>query len=193
VWAITIGLVVAGAVLGSFVEYWWHRLAHKGYGRALRRIHLHHHRTGMPAGALVERIGYYVVTAPVAAAALAVGWLAGDVPAALWFCGGAFLWSLWAGYSHQVQHEHPGIAFWSPVPVHYLHHFGPVPKANYGLGTHLWDKAFGTYDTTGWGDRPRVGRPREYLSVRWVTMPPAPLEPVTDGAARPAEPAAVGD
>lgn len=174
-WAVNLSLFVGGVVLGSFVEYWWHRLAHLGYGRGLRRLHLHHHRTGLPAGALVEGVAYYFVTAPVALIALSVGWLAGDPIVALWFCGGGLAWSLWAGYSHQIQHERPELAFWSPVPVHYLHHHGPRPKANYGLGTHVWDRAFGTYDTTGWDERPKIGRLREYLSVRWVTMPPTPL------------------
>jgi sterol desaturase/sphingolipid hydroxylase (fatty acid hydroxylase superfamily) len=157
-----------GLVAGSFVEYWGHRGVHIGYGRFLRRVHLNHHREGFPAGAVVEGAAYAVVSLPVTLAVAALALFLGGWVAAAGIVIGGLAWAMWAGYSHQVQHEIPDICFWVPTPLHWLHHFGPRPKANYGLGTHVWDWVYGTYDPTGWAGG-RVGRLSEYLSVGWVS------------------------
>src|SRR5262249_62284977 len=101
-------------VVGTFVEYWGHRLMH---WFLLRKKRAEHHRAGWGQGWLGEFFDYLVGTLPI----LALGFLY-SVEAGVGFLAGGLVYAAWAAYSHQLQHERPELCFWLPRPVHYLHH-----------------------------------------------------------------------
>jgi sterol desaturase/sphingolipid hydroxylase (fatty acid hydroxylase superfamily) len=131
-----------GALLvGSLVEYGLHRALHSGWLRNTRlgQLHRAHHRpqaTVQPWWR--EGLDYGLV---------ALASLLGVLPCCLWlplaflagWAAGAFAWAFWAAWCHERGHG-PS----ARNGPHAWHH--ARPRANYGLGTHLWDRALGTWE-----------------------------------------------
>ena len=129
--------------IGTFVEYWVHRLMHAGvvYGKN----HAKHHQEGTGQGWFGEFRGYFLP-------ALVIIWLGFVVsPAAgIGFALGGLAQAAWSAYAHQLQHERPELVFWMPRPVHHLHHKKKMWHHNFGISFDFWDRVFGTYKPAGW-------------------------------------------
>jgi sterol desaturase/sphingolipid hydroxylase (fatty acid hydroxylase superfamily) len=141
-----IGLgVVGGFVIGTFGEYWIHRGMHRGV--ILAELHAGHHRDGTAQGVFGEARGYSLgarygalIFLPIDYFFLTGGAFGGGV-----ICGAA-LHALFAGWSHQAQHEDPRLVWWmSKTPVHFVHHELGQVQANFGISVDWWDRVFGTY------------------------------------------------
>ncbi|MFT6819755.1 MAG: sterol desaturase/sphingolipid hydroxylase (fatty acid hydroxylase superfamily) [Myxococcota bacterium] len=125
-------------VVGTFVEYWGHRLMHTG--GILKRRHARHHRMGSGQGFLGEFRDYALPT-------LAIVWMGFLVsPAAgFGFLIGDLMYAAVAAWSHQLQHEHPHKVWWMAQPQHSVHHHHQEWHTNFGMTTDIWDKVFRTY------------------------------------------------
>lgn len=156
-----IALVVA-LVTGTLVEYGMHRLMHSG--KMLGKKHAKHHQVGEGQGWLGEFKDYFLPSLII----IWVGFLY-SISAGIGFAVGGTLYAAFAAYSHQLQHEHPELAFWLPRPVHYLHHHHKMWKHNFGISVDIWDRVFGTYKAIDWKPEKRL---RQYpwgscLRIRW--------------------------
>lgn len=160
-------LFFCGLVLSSLAEYWTHRMMHRA--GLLAAAHRRHHLHASVGGVLYELCEHAKHGGPVAAAPGAiVAWTVGLVPAAAFLAGG-LAWAAWAAYAHQLQHEDPGSCFWLRMPIHAVHHHHDMRHANYGVGTDVWDRIFGTYVSAAWRSASESGPPRRGpLGIRWV-------------------------
>lgn len=141
-----VGIVVAGAMTWSLLEYVIHRwLGHDARFRPnlFESEHTRHHGQG----------DYFAPTGRKVVAALAVGgglaWLATllvSASVAVAYVGGLLI--AYAAYEivHRRAHTHPG---WGPYGRwvrrhHFAHHFSD-PRTNHGVTSPIWDLVFGTY------------------------------------------------
>jgi len=139
-------VIVGVFLVGSFVEYWYHRLMH--YPPAILKknfqlgsVHTQHHKDNTADGIFLELSIYIGAGVPIMAAPFAF-WPFRN--ATLWFVG-SLCWLLLAAFSHQASHENPCLLFWMPMPVHYVHHKYNEQHHNFGMATDFWDRVFGTY------------------------------------------------
>src|SRR5437773_10951199 len=108
-------------LIASLVEYIVHRLMHRRI--MLGDVHLDHHKKGFGQGFLIEFKDYIVPSAPAIVFFFLWDWLVfnmlylGIVSAV-----GGILYSAFAAYAHQIQHEYPEMAVWMRRPVHHIHH-----------------------------------------------------------------------
>ncbi len=160
------GFVLAFAI-ASLVEWVVHLLMHRRV--LLGKIHYDHHVAAAADGMLWEFL-YYVPAAVIGSCIflfwgwqLDLWWLAGGM------CAGAFVYAFFAGYAHQIQHEHPELVFWMNPPVHTIHHKHEMYRRNFGIGVDVWDKVFGTYQRVDWTPDPsrQCRRLREYWKIQW--------------------------
>lgn len=144
---------------GSFVEYWGHRLMHRGW--FLHDVHMEHHSSGEAKGVVPEFLHYVLGTSVF----LPWGFLIS--PTVGWaFVAGSLAYALFSAYGHQAQHDAPARVFWMRrMPVHWVHHRHGMTHANFGLAVDWWDRVFGTYRPVAW-DRSEVER--ETGPVRWL-------------------------
>lgn len=129
---------LSAALLGTFVEYWGHRLMHSGY--LLRKHHAKHHQAGSGQGWLREFRDYAVPSTPFCM----LGFLVSPELGAGLLTGG-LLYAAIAAYAHQAQHENPQLIWWMAQPVHSVHHFHREWHHNFGITVDWWDHVFGTY------------------------------------------------
>jgi sterol desaturase/sphingolipid hydroxylase (fatty acid hydroxylase superfamily) len=169
-WALPAVAFGVAVVLGTFVEYWGHRLMHRHV--VLKRRHARHHGHGSGQGWLGEFRDYMTPS-------LAVAWLGflHSTAVGVAFLGGTVLYASIAAYAHQLQHEQPGRVFWMRQPNHAVHHYFAEWHHNFGITVDVWDRVFGTW-------RPHdpvppellaLGRGRGPLDIHWASMsPPLP-------------------
>ena len=145
-------------VVGSLAEYWGHRLMHVWLKRAK---HIQHHQSGQSQGLLHEFRGYAFGSWPL----FGVG-LLHSLEAGVGFAGGALVYSAFAAYAHELQHEHPECCFWLTRPVHHIHHTQKMWHHNFGITCDVWDRVFGTYQR---GDYqcPTQRSWRNLVRVKW--------------------------
>jgi sterol desaturase/sphingolipid hydroxylase (fatty acid hydroxylase superfamily) len=166
---------VAALVLGTFVEYWGHRLMHEGW--FLRRHHAKHHAQRYGQGVLGEFRDYFLPTLTI----LWVGFLVSP-EAGVGFAAGDVAYAFLAAWSHQIQHERPELCFWMARPTHRVHHDQQMWRHNFGITVDVWDRVFGTYEPIG-EPTPSPWRhaPAEWLRIHWTSpspaMPPVRREP----------------
>lgn len=137
--------IPAGFVVGTFGEYWIHRLMHRGW--VLARAHGEHHREGWGQGVLKEFRDYAIGTLAGLAIGLPYdiflgtgGWLAAGMLA------GALMHAFFAAWCHQAHHEDPRLLPWmARTPVHFVHHKRAQARHNFGISVDWWDRIFGTY------------------------------------------------
>lgn len=147
-------------VIGTFVEYWGHRLMHAWL---LRKRHARHHRDGDGQGWLMEFKDYFLGTVVFLPIGFLFNWEFGWG----WLAGG-IVYGMFAAYAHQLQHEKPELCFWLRKPVHYLHHHHKQWKKNFGISFDFWDRVFGTYEEMPW-DPPKDKRDwRGLLRIKWI-------------------------
>jgi sterol desaturase/sphingolipid hydroxylase (fatty acid hydroxylase superfamily) len=148
-------------VLGSFVEYWVHRLMHRPY--KLGEKHRDHHRRNEGQGVLWEFRDYFVGTAVVMG--LPFFW---SVEIGIAWALGGIAFAAFSAYAHQLQHENPRKCFWMAMPVHYVHHKYGMWHHNFGLALDWWDHAFGTYKKVDWVDEKELAKgDRGFGDLRW--------------------------
>lgn len=157
----------AALVVGTFVEYWGHRLMHAG--KVFNKRHLKHHRSGLGQGWFGE-FRAYLIPAPVI---LGSGFLYGFLYSAwsgIGFVIGGTLYAAFAAYSHQIQHECPELVFWMPQPTHYLHHKHNMWHHNFGISVDIWDRVFRTYTVVEWhpAKRPFDHPLSKFFQIKWV-------------------------
>lgn len=154
--------------VGTAVEYFVHRLMHRG--KLLGRKHAEHHQDGDGQGWWGEFVDYFLGSMPVNLVGFLVCFFGfGSWAAGVGFVLGGASYAVLAAYSHQLQHEKPDLCFWLPRPVHYLHHKHRMWKHNFGITFDFWDRICGTYKRVDWR---RECRLREvpltsYLRIRW--------------------------
>jgi sterol desaturase/sphingolipid hydroxylase (fatty acid hydroxylase superfamily) len=148
--------------LASLVEYWGHRAMHSWL---LRKKHAEHHRDNDSQGWLGEFWDYFVGGLPL----LGLGFL-WSVEVGIGFAAGGMVYTCWAAYNHQVQHEKPEAVFWLRRPVHHLHHRDKMWKHNFGISTGIWDRVFGTYKAAAWKPEklPRDYPWRSLVQIKWI-------------------------
>ena len=141
--------VVFGFVLGTFVEYWFHRAMHSGL--ILSEVHNGHHR-----GAMHGRHGQGILKQfrdatflPLAVAAIGLPidyfYISGGALAAGTVLG-TLAHALFVAWVHQAQHEDPRLVPWlSKMPVHFIHHKLDQTEHNFGFSVDWWDRLFGTF------------------------------------------------
>jgi sterol desaturase/sphingolipid hydroxylase (fatty acid hydroxylase superfamily) len=147
--------------VGTFVEYWGHRMMHSFL---LRKKHAEHHRDGWGQGWFGEFIDYFVGAIPI----LGLGFIY-SIEAGVGFLAGGLFYAAWAAYSHQLQHERPELCFWLRRPVHHLHHKDHMWHHNFGISFSLWDHVFRTYRQVEWNP-PRRARDfplRSFVEIKW--------------------------
>jgi sterol desaturase/sphingolipid hydroxylase (fatty acid hydroxylase superfamily) len=148
-------------VLGSFVEYWVHRLMHRPY--KLGEKHRDHHRRNEGQGVLWEFRDYFLGTAVVMG--LPFFW---SVEVGIAWTLGGIAFAAFSAYAHQLQHENPRKCFWMAMPVHYVHHKYGMWHHNFGLALDWWDHAFGTYKKVDWVDEKELAKgDRGFGDLRW--------------------------
>ena len=145
-------------VVGSFAEYWGHRLMHLWLKRAK---HVQHHQSAVGQGFLREFLGYTRGSWPL----LLTGFVC-SLEAGVGFAAGALLYSAFAAYAHELQHEHPECCFWLIRPVHHIHHCERMWNHNFGITSDVWDRVFGTYRHVNY-QRPARGSWRNLFRVKW--------------------------
>ncbi len=127
---------VAAIVMGTFVEYWGHRLMHRWkWGH-----HARHHQHNQGQGWLGEFRDYALPSTTIAW----VGFLY-STEAGLGFALGALAYASLAAYAHQIQHERPRQVWWMAQPTHSVHHYHSEWHHNFGITVDWWDHVFGTY------------------------------------------------
>jgi sterol desaturase/sphingolipid hydroxylase (fatty acid hydroxylase superfamily) len=148
-------------VLGSFVEYWVHRLMHRPY--KLGEKHRDHHRRNEGQGVLWEFRDYFLGTAVVMG--LPFFW---SIEAGIAWALGGTTFAAFSAYAHQLQHENPRKCFWMAMPVHYVHHKYGMWHHNFGLALDWWDRVFGTYKKVDWVDEKELVKgDRGFGDLRW--------------------------
>ena len=144
------GGLAAGLGLWSLLEYGLHRFAmHHRPGRDLiSREHLAHHADPAATSAALRTLGHLGVAALAAIGGLALSFVVGT-PLAVGLAAGISI-----GYSsYELLHWHahhrpPRTAYGVRLRHrHFQHHFGS-PRANYGVTSRLWDRAFGSVEPT---------------------------------------------
>jgi len=135
--SVAIAFIIA-LFVGTFVEYWGHRLMHSG--GVLKKRHARHHRLGSGQGVAGEFRDYVLPSLTISW----VGFLV-SVPAGIGFFAGVVVYAAIAAWSHQLQHEHPHKVWWMPQPQHSVHHHHQEWHHNFGMTTDLWDRVFRTY------------------------------------------------
>ena len=155
-----VGWATFALVLGTFVEYWGHRIMHQG--KLLGKHHARHHQEGTGQGWLGEFRDYALPGLPLY---LLAWWLGPDV--GLGFSMGGIAYAAFAAYSHQLQHEAPHLVWWMVQPSHAVHHYHREWHHNFGITVAWWDRVFGTY-------RPHEPLPRlsdndARLNIHWVS------------------------
>jgi sterol desaturase/sphingolipid hydroxylase (fatty acid hydroxylase superfamily) len=148
-------------VVGTFVEYWGHRLMHSGW--LFRRRHGQHHAHHNGQGVLGEFRDYFTPTLLIIGGGFLV-----SRPAGFGFAAGDLVYALAAAYAHQVQHERPELCFWMPRPVHRMHHDYAMSRHDFGILFDGWDRVFGTYRPIGaartLSERPPIGA---WFAIHW--------------------------
>ncbi|MEN0060688.1 MAG: sterol desaturase family protein [Myxococcota bacterium] len=175
---VLVGLLAffAAILVGTFVEYWGHRLMHNWrWGH-----HARHHQHNQGQGWLGEFRDYALPSSTIAW----VGFLH-STAAGMGFALGALAYAALAAYAHQLQHERPGQVFWMAQPTHAVHHYHSEWHHNFGITVDLWDRVFGTYR---WHEPEeallRHGGTRAFWQIHWAT--PAPSLPRRKRRAEPA-------
>lgn len=158
-WTVPAIFVVA-FVESSLSEYVIHRLMHRG--TLARRRHALHHKENTAQGWAGEFRDYVLPAIPFYLVAFLL-----SVQVGIGFAAGGVLYFAFAAYSHQVQHEHPELAFWMKRPVHYLHHRHNMTRHNFGIGFDVWDRLFGTYRAEDWEPARRPPW-TAWLRIKWV-------------------------
>lgn len=131
-----LGGFAAAIVVGTFVEYWGHRIMHQ-----IRwRQHAEHHQHNSAQGWFGEFRAYFLPTIPT----IWLGFLYSP-EAGVGFAMGDLVYAAMAAFSHQLQHERPWQAFWISEPTHAIHHYHSEWHHNFGITFDLWDRVFGTY------------------------------------------------
>lgn len=146
-------------VVGSLAEYWGHRSMHAWFKRAR---HVEHHRSGANQGFAREFFGYARGSWPFFAAGLLHSGEAG-----VGFAAGGLVFSAFAAYAHELQHEHPECCFWLSTPVHHIHHTEEMWEHNFGITFDVWDRVFGTYRRTDY-QHPANRSWRKLFRVKWL-------------------------
>ena len=154
-----------GFALWILAEYLLHRFAmHELNGKGIMsREHLEHHvhsswsfsvtHLMSWAGMLLVGFGVWMpltwwLAGPVPAVALAFGWAAGY-----------FFYE----YQHAMAHlRAPSGSYGTWLRHHHFHHHFGHPRANHGVTTNVWDRAFGTCEAP---ERVRVPR---RLALPWL-------------------------
>jgi sterol desaturase/sphingolipid hydroxylase (fatty acid hydroxylase superfamily) len=162
----------AAFIVGTFVEYWGHRLMHEK--KLLVKTHAVHHGNGTGQGVLGEFKDYFLPS-------LMIIWVGFpfSIAAGIGFALGDFLYALAAAYAHQVQHEHPELVFWLKQPVHYVHHRHRMWNHNFGIFVDIWDRILGTYKEVEWTrEVPEGGFPLSaWLEIHWASES-EPIKPL---------------
>ena len=149
---------VLAFVVGSFAEYWGHRSMHVWLKRDR---HIEHHQSGVGQGFAREFFGYASGSWPI----FGVGFVF-SLEAGVGFAAGGLVYSAFAAYAHELQHEHPECCFWLSRPVHYIHHAEKMWRHNFGITFDIWDRVFGTYQRTAY-QHPTQRAWRNLLRVKW--------------------------
>lgn len=161
-WGIFVGAVLAGFLVGSLVEYWGHRLMHRGV--ILARAHANHHATNEAKGVVPEFLHYLLGTFFL----LPLGFLL-SLPAGWGWLVGSVFYAFFSAFGHQLQHDNPTACFWMRrMPVHFVHHRHGLSDANFGLAVDWWDRVFGTYRRLEWRtDELERDAGRPIWDVKW--------------------------
>lgn len=148
-------------LFSSLVEYWVHRLMHL-FPR-IGKVHVRHHQENTGQGFLQELCDYVLPTSPMMATPFLFSWQIG-VSCTL----GGLVYTIFAAYAHQLQHDNPIKCNWMEMPVHYVHHKYDQWHRNFGLAVDWWDRVFGTYQRQGWLTSTELSQPsRGYLHIKW--------------------------
>lgn len=149
--AAALGLVAAGALAWTFVEYWLHRLFFhldpRGDARRVTAyvVHLHHHAAPADRARLVatpaQSLGLALLL--LGAYSLAAG------PAARWpLLAGTLLGYLGYELVHlRAHHGRPRTGLGRRLRRHHLRHHFADPARNFGISSPLWDLVFRTYSS----------------------------------------------
>ncbi|MBX2801077.1 MAG: sterol desaturase family protein [Myxococcales bacterium] len=169
--AVTTAAMAFGLALlvGTFVEYWGHRLMH--VGRVLKKRHARHHQRGTGQGWLGEFRDYVLPT-------LLICWVGflHSTEAGVGFLLGDLCYAALAAYAHQLQHERPKQVFWLSQPVHAVHHYHQEWHHNFGITVDVWDRVFGTFKAhppiTAFDE---LDNDKGRLDIHWASVaPPLP-------------------
>ena len=154
---------LAAVVFGTFVEYFIHRSMH--WGILHPEGHRYHHETNDPRTFFRDFLDYGF-------AALLLSWpgFFVSLTVGLGWAFGALIYTVFASYSHQIQHANADLVFWMRRPVHRLHHVHDMKDKNFGILVDWWDRLFGTYQAVEW---PRTTPPegygiKHYGAIPWV-------------------------
>jgi len=133
-------LFMFGFILGSFIEYWVHRLMHVSprFGSKITG-HYGHHRSNTTNGFWGDFRDFSL------AALLALPAFIISISVGISVFLGTVAFAAFASYAHQIQHYNPAKCFWMKMPIHYIHHRDKQWDANFGLAIDWWDRIFGTY------------------------------------------------
>ncbi len=145
-WVVAGGVVGAGFMCLGLLEYVFHRWVLHGPVSLARRGHAQHH--GAPK-ALISTPLFVIMTV-----ALATWGLLGLLfPAGI---AALLVFGLYAGYNyfalvhhwqHHRSHDRACPAYWRRLEgLHHLHHRRQA--VNFGISTMMWDRLFGTFQTT---------------------------------------------
>ena len=140
------GSVVMGGFMSSVARYVLHRWVLHGPPSMARRGHAQHHAEPR---ALISTPLFVIMTG-----ALAIWGLLGLVlPAGV---AALLVFGLYAGYNyfalvhhwqHHRGHDLACVAYWRRLErLHHLHHHRQV--VNFGISTTIWDRLFGTFQST---------------------------------------------
>ena len=161
-----VGLFSIAFVGGSLAEYFVHRLMHRS--RFMAAAHRRHHVKNSTGGVLHEFIEHCRGLPPALVIAALLAWTLGIASGAA-LLAGAIAYGAFSAYAHQLQHENPMRCFWMRMPIHYVHHANDMWGHNFGVGTDLWDRLFGTYRKVQWpGEKEREAPRRGMLEIRWL-------------------------
>lgn len=137
------GLLLAGLLAWSLLEYWVHRLVLHGPWRATRKDHSLHHAsprwTPLTAWYVHVLTGLAVTALIAAFSPLAVACLV---------AAGIYAGYNWFRIVHRILHFHfetVGHRFLEKrFALHEQHH--ERPNRHYGVTTSIWDRVFGTFN-----------------------------------------------
>ena len=160
----------AAFMLGTFLEYWIHRLFHIKPKNRLKKmfpnigkVHTEHHVVGTGQGVLGEFRDYlqasliFFLVMFLFSREASIGWGIGSI-----------VYAAFAAYAHQLQHDNPTKCFWMKMPVHYVHHKFNQWDDNFGIGVDWWDRIFGTYKETEWLTEEELSKPElSALEIKW--------------------------
>jgi sterol desaturase/sphingolipid hydroxylase (fatty acid hydroxylase superfamily) len=137
---LAIAYFIFGFILGSFFEYWVHRLMHVSpkFGNGITG-HYGHHRSNTTKGFWGDFQDFGLVallSLPAFLISLFIG---------ITVFLGTVTFAIFASYAHQIQHHNPSKCFWMKMPIHYIHHRNNQWNSNFGLAVDWWDRLFGTY------------------------------------------------